>query len=419
MNVLDGVLVVLALAAAVGGFRLGFLARASSWLGMVLGLLVAARLTPTIVDRLGDAEAANLVLVVAVILLAGALLGQVFGLAAGSRLRLAVPRGRAESLDRALGAACGAAGVVLAVWLLLPLASSLRDWPARQAETSAIADLVETNLPEPPDALAGLATLVGPLRWDEVQGALRDDGDVEPPPVASSLAPTLRDAVANSVVAVRGPAPACGSGRQGSGFALDGGDLLADGRLVVTNAHVVAGVRPLEVVDVEGREHAARLVAFDSRRDLAVLVAPGLAVPALPLGSAEPGDTGGVFGHPKGGPLVVSPYHIDRRERVRVPDLYATGDPSDDETHPRSIFVLGAALEQGDSGAPLVDGDGQVVGVAFATTQQDSSQVAFALTPEELATVVDAATGALAADPDHAEPPPPCLPESVLTEAGP
>ena len=44
MNLLDVVLVGLGVAAAVGGFRLGLLARASSWLGMALGLLLAARL---------------------------------------------------------------------------------------------------------------------------------------------------------------------------------------------------------------------------------------------------------------------------------------------------------------------------------------------------------------------------------------
>jgi S1-C subfamily serine protease len=414
VNLLDVVLVGLAVAAAVGGFRLGFLARASSWLGMALGSLLAARLTPTIVDRLGEADAANLLLVVAVVLLAGALIGQLVGLAAGSRLRLAVPRGRAQTLDRALGAAAGAAGVVLAIWLLLPVTTSLRDWPARQAETSAIANLVEARLPEPPDALAGLATLVGPLRWDEVLGALRVEGDVDPPPVASSLPGVVASAAAASAVTVRGPAPACGSGRQGSGFVLDDAGVLPRGRLVVTNAHVVAGVSRLEVVDHRREEYDARLVAFDSHRDLAVLAVADLEVPALPIGAAEPGDTGGVFGHPRGGPLEVSPYHIDHRERVRVPDLYATGDAIE-EAYIRSIFVLGAALEQGDSGAPLVNQDGQVVGVAFATTQQEASQVAFALTGEELDTVVDAALEVLAAAPDHAEPTPACLPESVLT----
>src|SRR5207249_4952891 len=75
----------------------------------------------------------------------------------------------------------------------------------------------------------------------------------------------------------------CQTGRDGSGFVVDGG-------LVVTNAHVVAGVEHPVVVSSNGQSFDARVVAFDSRRDVAVLRAPGLAVPAFAFGSADKGE---------------------------------------------------------------------------------------------------------------------------------
>ena len=50
MNVLDLVIALVALAAVLGGFRRGFVARASSWVGIALGLYLGARLVPLLAD---------------------------------------------------------------------------------------------------------------------------------------------------------------------------------------------------------------------------------------------------------------------------------------------------------------------------------------------------------------------------------
>ncbi|MDP1807187.1 MAG: hypothetical protein Q8K72_18565, partial [Acidimicrobiales bacterium] len=65
------------------------------------------------------------------------------------------------------------------------------------------------------------------------------------------------------------------------------------------------------------------------------------------------------------------------------PDLYDLGVTR------RVVFVLASELAPGDSGAALVDTDGNVVGVAFAISP-DHAQTAYALSTSELRAVLDA-----------------------------
>jgi hypothetical protein len=386
VNLFDGLVVVLFVAGAVGGFRLGFVARASSWLGMAVGLLVGARLARwTIGDGggTGDHSAGHGLVVAVAMLAAGALAGQLLGLLAGSRLRLVVPSGAPRRVDRALGAGAGIGGVVLAVWLLLPVVTALRDWPARQAESSAVAGLVADRLPAPPDTLRRLAALIGPSRWQDMLTGGVADLDLPAVPHDTGIADAIDADVRSSMVAIIGTA--CGNTLRGSGFVVDD-------ELVVTNAHVVAGVESPKVVDEAGESHPARVVAFDSGRDLAVLRADTLDARPLPRGSARRGDTGGVYGHPEGGELAVMPYRVAGRETVSVPDLYGTRDTA------RQIYFLAASLEEGDSGSPLVDPSGEVVGVAFAISS-NTAGLAFAATADELDDVLAAARRQLRDDP--------------------
>jgi S1-C subfamily serine protease len=88
-----------------------------------------------------------------------------------------------------------------------------------------------------------------------------------------------------------------------------------------------------------------------------------------------------VFGYPGGGPLEISPFEVARAVTATGRDLY--------ESHRirRQVFFLSAELRPGDSGAALVDPNGDVVGVAFAIAP-DRRNVAYALTTEELGAVL-------------------------------
>lgn len=365
MNLLDLVIVSMAVTAAVGGYRLGLIARALSWTGMALGVVLAARLLPSAIGRFEGSDPSGRLLIAVAVLLAGAFVGQALGLIIGSRLHVAIPDG-GRIVDRAGGAVAGVIGVLASVWMLLP---AMTDVPevALQARQSAIARFVERTAPPPPDTLQALRGLVGDNQFPKVFDALRPTPEVGPAPEASGISdPVLRAAEA-STVKIEGPA--CGRIQEGSGFVAAPG-------IVVTNAHVVAGERVTTVVTPAGRRVAARVVHFDPDRDLAVLRA-GVTARALPIADGRVGMVGAVLGYPGGGPLDVSPFEVRDEVDAVGRDLY------DDHQTRRRVLILAADLAPGDSGAALVDDRGAVVGVAFAIAP-DRPDTAYALDTSEL-----------------------------------
>ncbi|MDP1804852.1 MAG: MarP family serine protease, partial [Acidimicrobiales bacterium] len=363
MNSLDLLVVVLAVMAAVGGYRLGLLARVTSWIGMALGAVFGARLLEPMLRNLDSASPSQLLLVSSGLLLGTAFTGQAIGLVIGRKLHIALPFGGARQLDRLAGGGAGALGIVLTLWLLLPLMGDVRGWPAVQSRTSTVAEWIDRHAPDPPDTVATLRRFIGEGQFPRVFDALQPAPDLGPPPEASGLSQAVLDQTIPSTVKIEGVA--CRRIQEGSGFVV-GPDLVA------TNAHVVAGESDTVVERSDGSEVEATVVAFDPARDLAILRAPGLDRPALPRTSAGEGASGAVFGHPGGGPLRVAPYSIGREITATGTDIY---DRSRTE---RSVLVLSSELRPGDSGAALVNGDGAAVGVAFAIAP-DRSGVASAL----------------------------------------
>jgi S1-C subfamily serine protease len=368
VNTLDVLLLTILVAAGIGGFRLGFVARVASWAGLALGLLLGARVLPTVIRALDDGSPTALVFAAIGTLIGSAFIGQAVGLIIGSRLHFALPVGRARDVDRTAGAAAGVIGVTLAFWFLLPGISDVRGWWAEQTRNSALAQIVDQRLPEPPDTLAALRNLIGEDQYPRVFDALQPAPDVGPPPGDVDLAPDVQERVLPSIVKVQGVA--CRRIQEGSGFVV-----APD--MVVTNAHVVAGEPDTLLFRDDGSEVQSDVVVFDPYRDLAILHAPGLDRPALPLGDIEPGGTGAVFGHPGGGSLRIAPFEVGRRVQATGADIY------DRERTDRDVLVLAASLAPGDSGAALIGPGGDVVGVAFAIAP-DRSGVAYALAVDEL-----------------------------------
>lgn len=167
---------------------------------------------------------------------------------------------------------------------------------------------------------------------------------------------------------------ACRRVQEGSGFVVGPG-------LIATNAHVVAGEDETIVQRTDGTEVTATVVAFDPRRDLAVLSAPGLDRVPLRRADVEEGAIGAVFGHPGGGELRAAPYSVGRTVAATGTDIY------DEERTERQVLILSSSLAPGDSGAALIDPEGRVVGVAFAIAP-DKPGVAYALDIEELEAVL-------------------------------
>jgi S1-C subfamily serine protease len=372
VNVLDVVLVLVAISAAVAGYRLGFVARATSWLGLALGVTVGALALPPLLRQVRGASDVTAALVAISALVGSALLGQALGLVLGTRLNVALPAGPVRRVDQAVGALLGIAGLLVALWLLLPTLADVPGWTSEQARGSIIAREVNARFPDAPDTLQALRRLVGDNPFPRVFDALRPSPDPGVVPPASGLSDGLATSVAASTVKIEGQA--CSRIQEGSGF------FVADD-LVVTNAHVVAGEDDSDVVLSDGSRVDATVVAFDPRRDLAVLRTSGADRPGLPLDDAEVGTSGGVFGHPHGGPLEISPFQVGEQITAVGTDIH------DSSRSEREVLVLAADLAPGDSGGALVDTRGQVVGVAFAVAP-DRPSVAYALAVDELAAVL-------------------------------
>lgn len=375
-----------AVGAAFGGYRLGLLARVTSWIGMALGTVAGALALPPILRSIENGSDSQLLFVTMGVLLGCAFLGQALGLWVGGRMHLALPGASVRSVDRGAGAAAGAMGVLVGLWLLLPLMADVPGWFAIQARTSKVAAWVDERFPPAPDTMATLRRLVGGDQFPRVFDALQPAPDLGPPPEASGIPQAVQDAVVPSTVKVEGIA--CRRIQEGSGFVVAPG-------LVVTNAHVVAGEDETLVQRSDGSEVRATVVAFDPRRDLAVLSAPDLNRPALGRVDVEEGAIGAVFGHPGGGPLRVAPFQVGRTVEATGTDIY------DQERTERKVLILSSSLAPGDSGAALIDPQGRVVGVAFAIAP-DKPGVAYALDIEELEAV-------LAGDLGHAVDTGPCL----------
>ena len=378
MNILDLMIVILMITSMGGGWRLGLLTGATSWVLLMQFLVVATLLLPPVATTLGGEDPALRLLVAAVVFIGAGFAGQRVGIMLGAHFRRALlpEDGPSRRRDKVAGAVVGPLAVVTALWLLvLPPLGEMTGSLSGLTRHSAVARVISAALPEPPETSQALRRLAGPAGAPYVFNGLIPALDTGPPPEVSGLSPQVVARVSASTVKVEGVA--CRFERDGSGFAV-----APD--LIVTNAHVVAGQQRTTVVRPDGRRLRAQVTVFDPARDLALLFVPGLGQAPLPLANGKVGTTAAVFGHPEGqADLEVSPAAIRQQVNALGTDLYDLGMTR------RSVFVLAAELAPGDSGAALVDADGAVVGVAFAISP-DNPQTAYALSTSELRQVLEA-----------------------------
>jgi S1-C subfamily serine protease len=178
---------------------------------------------------------------------------------------------------------------------------------------------------------------------------------VGPPDPAVASDPDV-NAAGDSVVRVLGTA--CGLGVEGSGWVGEPG-------LVVTNAHVVAGEQDTTVTLRDGGpRYDATAVHYDPANDIAVLRVLDLAPPPLPIVAVpKPGTAGAVLGYPGNGPFEAIPARVGATETTRSEDSYGNGPVV------RQLTALRGKVRSGNSGGPLVDGDGRVLTTVFASIE--------------------------------------------------
>ena len=382
LNIVDVIIVVAVVVAAAGGYRLGFLARVASWVGLALGLVVASWLAPILLDYFDAGMPETRILVAVGLFLIVTSLGATLGAVLGTNVRRLLPLGTGlRQADRVAGAAVGALGGIVLAWLIVPLLAEVPGDVSRAARSSVIARGIDRYSPQAPQALQDLRRQVSDANFPQVFSRLRPSPGTGSPPADVALPAAVRTKVATSTVKVSGPA--CGRILSGSGFA-------AGTDTVVTNAHVVAGMSKPTVLRTDGRRLPATVVVFDPNRDLAVLRVAGLGEDPLPVATAEVGKDTAVFGHPNGqDELAVIPARIESKVNAQGLDLYGAKQTR------REVLILASALVPGDSGGAVVDTGGSVVGVAFAVAPDEPS-TAYALSSTELRAVLAAPRAATA-----------------------
>jgi S1-C subfamily serine protease len=378
VNLLDAIIILLVALSVITGFRRGAALQVMTYAGLILGLIVGALLAPRVAaltdDPFGQAATALLTL------LLFAAIGDAVGFLIGRRVWAAARRSRLDPVDAGAGSVVAGAAALLTVWFL---AFNLVQGPfpalSRQIRGSAIVNGIDAVLPRPPSLLAQVRTFLNEFGFPEVFAGLppAPAGPVQGPTQAE--AQRAFDAADQSTVRIVGEA--CGRISEGSGFVADGG-------VVVTNAHVVAGVTSPEVQVQDGGGFAAITILFDPRLDLAILRPSEAPADPLDLDGAplDRGATGAVLGYPGGGGLTGDAAAVRRTIPAVGRDIYGQ------EVVNRDVYELQAVVRPGNSGGPFVTTDGDVAGVVFAASTTDED-VGYALTAAEVAPGVRRAQG--------------------------
>src|SRR5215218_5677585 len=148
MSLVDLVLIALALLFALSGFRQGLLVSATSIVGFLGGAVLGAQLAGPVADRV-DGSSVTRVFAALVVVLAGALLGQILAGAIGRAVRSRVTWEPAKVVDSVAGAVVSAAAVLLVAWMVAsPLATSPFPTIAGQVRQSALVQAVDGAVPD-------------------------------------------------------------------------------------------------------------------------------------------------------------------------------------------------------------------------------------------------------------------------------
>ena len=348
---------------------------------------MGAAVAPAVTERLGiQGVFAGSLAGVAVLLVMGAL-GSSIGYWVGGPVRDRILDGsRRGELDNILGALFSVAAVLVVSWFLgLSFSRGPSPAVARLIQRSAVLRSLDSFAPRPPSFLSGVQRVLAGVAFPSTFSGLEPLLGSSPPLPAQVDTPGVQRA-SQETVEVQSVGVGCSGIITGSGFPIAADEVL-------TNAHVVAGTRNSIVILPDGRRRNGTVVLFDPRIDVAILRVPGLNLPPLANGVAERGSQGAAIGYPGGQSLTVSPAVVAQIINAEGRDIYNLNLVT------RQILVVdsrtatgGPGVQPGNSGGPLVDLEGRVLGVVFAASTSDETR-AYALTNREVAGDVAAASG--------------------------
>lgn len=383
MNLVDWLMVGAIVVFALVGWRQGFVAGALSFLGFLGGGLLAVLWLPDLVEGLVSSTGWRIA-VVAFGVLVSAVVGQMLLSVLGRRLRSSMTWRPVRFVDNVAGAALNVLALALVAWVVASVIAFLPSSDVtRQVNGSLLLSNVDKVLPSVArSSFDSLRDIVGDTAVPRVFAGLAPVPGAPVDPPAGKADDDAIDVIRESTVRLSGVAPDCDSIVTGSGFAVES-------NLVVTNAHVVAGVEELTVRVRPGQSsQQADVIYFDPRKDIAIVRTRGLG--ARPANLAQQdlgvGDSAVVSGYPRGERFRAEPVRIRTQVTARGEDIYGRTGVE------REVYVLRGVVERGNSGGPLSDESGIVHGMVFASGMEDD-EVAYALTADEVASAIAAARG--------------------------
>jgi S1-C subfamily serine protease len=373
-DLLDLILIALAAAFAVAGYRQGFIVGILSFAGFLGGAAVGASFAPRLARSLVQGSAQQALIAIVAVFVA-AMIGQLLASAIGAAVRSRVHWRPATLIDSVAGAAVSVISVLLIAWLI---GSAVVNAPfavvTTQVQRSAVLHAVDGVMPSAARTMfSDFRSLLASGPYVQVFGALGAEPalTVAPPNPAVLTSPGLVHS-RNSIVKVMGIAPTCQRRIEGSGFVISP-------QHVLTNAHVVAGVTMSQTITTRNNhKYPAKVVLFDPERDLAVLYVPGLTARTLSFaGPANLGDEAIVAGYPRDDPFTAVPARVGDDQLAQAPDIYQSKEVT------RQIYSIRADVEPGNSGGPLLAPSGRVDGVVFAAAV-GVKDTGYALTASEV-----------------------------------
>ncbi|MGA9567273.1 MAG: Do family serine endopeptidase [Candidatus Korobacteraceae bacterium] len=246
--------------------------------------------------------------------------------------------------------------------------------------TALVAGLGAYHFVQPTGARAALSSSTGPIDESKVSTLLALDQDMET--VAARVTPAIVNVAVTAKVNQKAmmQQQAMPEGmpddmqqffeRQFGGrgqmqpqqpqfqHGIGSGVIISPDGYIITNNHVVDGATDIKVTLSDRRILSAKLIGTDPLTDLAVIKIDGSNFPNIPLGDStklRPGQTVLAFGNPFGFRFTVTRGIVSALNR---PNPY-----NDDARKPGLFIQTDAAINQGNSGGPLVDARGEVVGI--------------------------------------------------------
>ena len=361
------------------GFRRGILRTVLSIIGLLVGGAAGAIATPSIQSLISNNAFGFKPTIGLTSIILGASLGMfLFGIL-GSFLRVVLlPFPFMKTIDSLIGYGLA---IIAVASISSTLSSAAQVIPNKTVNNlfsqSQFIAQIDLYLPERfKNAAQKIQNVITDSPLPEVFKSLVESR-ITPTQLESDVAiPEIVTKSVASTVRIDGIAESCSAAMVGTGF-------IVSPERVITNAHVVAGViDPVVTVSNSKTQLSGKVIAIDRKKDIAIIYVPGLNGEKLTfIGPATPNEIGFVVGYPNGGSLRISAVSVSSEFESIGTDIDGNGEVK------RDVIVFGGDVRPGNSGGPLLNEQGQVLGVVFAADAENKN-TGYALAPSEVAKLV-------------------------------